>query len=642
MDLKSALLGWLGQAQNAPGKPVTPAKYPKGKKTIGIATHGKVLKNAKGVLGKIRKTLGVVNRTVAASPLKAYAPVTAARVASAARAVAASPTAAASPASRMAMAHVGAAAPPLNAKAKAAQQKHAAAVAKASAAMKNVTATRNKMLVGAKNLSRAMVAQKKLAVSMRKPKGQAHIGHIMRSMVGQGELSLEERAELDPEFIGQGLPLDPELIGGRVFAPTLIGQGDPNNPPDPNNPGFLMDGSADPNYQGPATTGDPTAGLSDSPLGDQIDNGQVTFPPPPDMSVGFPDMTVVGGVAYDGSRGYPDGFAGSLGLFTRATDRNIAPMTTEIDGNEHHGFVFGQYDWKDRRLGGFGTDSGGANKQPGGGIPWGSSLRSGLWNWVHGRHEMGSEDWHTDVPDPSYIFSSPYDPNANPQYTTAYGQPFGPIVGNPSMADFAHMRCDASGNFFWLPQEAPDWLTFPLKQATALTAKAAADALAAQQAADAAAIAKQQADAAVALAAQQAQQAAAESAAQSASTVQQAQAEGQAAQQIVSQSQADIDAQTAQTQQMQIQNQQEQQAGELLLQMAREQQSVPQGEVTADGGTADGQDQMPMDDGSAGYVDDSMPVDDGSGFAPDGSVMDTGMPDDSGDLTDAEMAEQGM
>jgi hypothetical protein len=35
---------------------------------------------------------------------------------------------------------------------------------------------------------------------------------------------------------------------------------------------------------------------------------------------------------------------------------------------------------------------------------------------------------------------------------------------------------DQQGNLFWLPQEAPEYITFPLKQAAALTAQAAAKA----------------------------------------------------------------------------------------------------------------------------------------------------------------------
>ena len=51
---------------------------------------------------------------------------------------------------------------------------------------------------------------------------------------------------------------------------------------------------------------------------------------------------------------------------------------------------------------------------------------------------------------------------------------------------------------FWLPQEAPEWLTFPLRQAAAITAQAAAKAAEEARKADALALAKIQADLALA------------------------------------------------------------------------------------------------------------------------------------------------
>jgi hypothetical protein len=544
----------------APGKPVTPARFPSGKKTQGIAVHGKVLKAAHATLGKAQGQLTKAAQALAKKPLH--------------------------PAPK---AHVGVAA--VSPAAKAAQAKHAVAVLRANAQSKQLA---QKLLAGKQaltNLSRAMVAQKKLAVSMRRPRGGGG-GTVMGHAASYASALGVGAQELHPAEVA-------ELIGTTPEEAELIGQATAN-PPDPNNPGFLMDGTPDPN------AGGGTGGLTDNSVGTAIDNGQVSFPAPPPIDVAYPDMTAVGGIAYDGSKGSPDGFAGSMSLFNRATDRSITNNTAEIDGSEHHGFVFGQFDWKDPRLSGNGKDSGGSNKQPGGGIPWGSSLRSGMWNWVHGRHQLGSEDWHTDVPDPGYIFSSVFDPNAPAQYKNAYGQPFGPIVGNPAMPDFRGMRCDAQGNFFWLPQEAPDWLTFPLKQAAALTAKAAQDAANAAAQANAAAIAKINADAAVA----QAQAAADVAAATAAANVQTAQAQGQLSQ--------------ATAQQAQTQADQEQQAGALLLaqaQQAMAQQAqpapsspdggdyvAPDDQVMVDQAQDSGVDEGPVDDGSPQSIDDMTPA----------------------------------
>lgn len=383
-------------------------------------------------------------------------------------------------------------------------------------------------------------------------------------------------------------PLAPSRAAHRVMG--YVGA-DPSNPPDPNNPGFLMDGSLDPNYVSPSDEG----ATSSDPLADMTN-----LPPPPPMNTFIPDYTAVGGVLYQNQKGMPDGFCLSYWFASgtggpnqkRATDHQVTIDTWGIDGTEHHGYVFGKF-W---------------DKAQPGGIAFGDDLKSGVWNHVHGRHILGSEGWWTEVP-ASEAYQS-YAKNS-PQ-----GTPFGPLIGNPLMSDFVGMRVDGNGNMFWLPQEAPDWLTFPLKQAASLTAQATAKAQADAQAAAAAAAAKAAADAAAAQAAQDAQNALAESQAQSESRVQATQtASAQAAQDLeerklaAQQAAADAELQRQQAQQALVERQ-------AALQAAQQEDAAAaaQGGYGGSGGGY----------GGGGYG--------GGGFDDGSAAVDVG-PDDSADFT---------
>jgi hypothetical protein len=418
--------------------------------------------------------------------------------------------------------HVGAdVAAKMSPKAKLAVQKHNDAVAKAKKAGQVLAQHAVKTRNAVKTLAQKMVAQKKTSKLLRTPlkKRAVHVGELLADpVIG------EQVAQMLGEYY--------ESVGAA---------------PDPANPGYLDDGSPDP-AAGPATApSDADLGIPDA-AGDAVDSG-VELPAPPPMSQFIADMAAAGGIVYDGSKGTPDGFCGSYNLFTRATDDYHEPGARgTIDGDAHYGYVFGSFD-QDKH----------AN-----GIPWGGDMPSATWNHVHGRHKIFEGDfWNAASLAEAAGSYSKMSPNGKVMY--------GPLVGNPEMPDFKAMRVDGQGNMFWLPQEAPDWLTFPLKQAAALTAQATAKAEAEAAKAAAAAETKARADEAAAKAAQDAANALAES--QAASTqkiakgeeeVKQQAAETEAQQALVKQQAEDTTAQAVETAQTK-------EAGTLLLEQARQQ-----------------------------------------------------------------------
>lgn len=549
------------------GKPPKIFTFPKPPLTKGVKTHGVVLQKAKSTINTGVQVLSKAAQALKASPTKALA-------------VAAKKTAMG--------AQVAAAQGKLSPQAQMALSKQQTAAKKAATA----TATLKKHVVASHGslttLAKHAVAQKKTSLALRTPpKHRAtKVGHLMS----------------DP------------VIGQAVSAMlndfyTVVGAD-----PDPNNPGFLTDGTPDPAYG--AAPADPTAtspvdtsGLSDTT--DPVDSG-ADLPPPPPMDYFFTadQAKAAGAIYYNGERGYPAGYAGSYNLWTRKTDSSAGvPKTSGIDPVDHFGYVWGEA-WD--------------VKVPGG-LPFGDDLAKDQWNGVQGRHillssKVGGPTTPDDVRQHNTQSTNPTNPE---------GVPYGPIVGNPNMPDFAAMRFDDQLQPFYLPQEAPDWLLFPLKQAAALTAQANAKAAADAQAAQQAALAKTQADAQLAQAQQDAQNQLAESAAQSQANVAQAQAESDAQAALVQQQQADTSAQ-------QLETEQAKQAGDLMLQQAqREQQylaqhpelefpaqsqvqAVPPGYVPTDDGAT------PYDDGTG---DTAMPgmsdfdTGGGEGKYPDGSPI---------------------
>lgn len=641
--MKSALLGFSDffdevGAVKAPGAkppaktvskntgkgPVPLKPYPKPKKTTGMVNHAKVLDHAHSVLLKAGKTLGRTQIALAKKPV-AKLPVTA-KPTTTAKAV---PASVAHNVAKITGKNVvlgAAVAAKLSPKAMRAVQIHNDAVVKAKKAAQVLAQHALKTKKSVQTLAKHMVNQKKAATLLRTPLSKkpasavkTHVGELLADpIIGEqvaemlGEYYEEVGATPDPAnpgFLTDGTP-DP-AAGGVATAPG--GSTDANGI-SPGQPGY--DPTTDP--MSPQNAASSVPPLSDgSGASDILDTvAAVTGTPAPGMDSIIPDMTAPGvaGIAYDGSKGSPDGYAGTYNLFTRALDDREQGHSAAIDGTNHFGYVWGSFD-----------EQGAAP----GGLPWGGNFQTQSWNKINGYHNTGlGPDWHW--------AASVQDAAASPTMV-AHGVQYGPIVGNPGMKDFAAMRMDAQGNLFWFPQEAPDWLLAPLKQAAAITAAAATKAAAAAAAADAAAQAKTAADNAAAQAAQDAANALSESQAASQAKIDQGAAETAAQQQIVTQAQADTDAQNVETeqtkqaggiliQQAQQQVDQDKQTTDLLIQQAKQEQSYYAAHPELDPSAA-----MATDDGSGGDAGGDAGGDDDSGGGDDGG-------DDSDQLTDDDAA----
>ena len=367
----------------------------------------------------------------------------------------------------------------LSPKAQAALRKQNAAASKSVKASQDLAAVARVAKKNAVNLAKALQNQRKVASALRRSRGRTAVGG-------------EDMQELLEQYY--------VAIGAE---------------PDPQNPGSLTDGSADP------------ASVLDVPMDEAIPESPLDFadelPPAPAMDTYVPDMDLVGGIAYDGSKGTPDGYVGSYGLMTRATDRSAnVPETLGIDPVFHYGFVWGKY------------SADGIEK----GIRWGDRFPSGTWNHIKGRWILGGfstgyvEGGGLEQVDFAVAMKSN-------TFTTPTGVGYGPLIGNPNLQNFKGMRVDGKGRMFWFPQEAPDWLTFPLRQAAALAAQAEKKAAEAAAKVEAAARAKEAADMAAEQARADAAALLAERQAESEAKVQATQQQTQAAQQEV-QAQAEL------------------------------------------------------------------------------------------------------
>ncbi len=307
--------------------------------------------------------------------------------------------------------------------------------------------------------------------------------------------------------------------------------------PDPLNPGYLDDGSPDPAYFGDASMAadDMSMPALDSGFEVPMDTA-AELPPPPDINTVYPNYETIGGIPYNGEKGYPIGYVGSLNYFTEKAQGKTGAFT------DWYGYIFG-----------------GDPNRP----SWPGDDPT-KWVHVHGHH-TGKDWWNnTDINDALTSIAK----------TAPNGVPYGPLVGNPAMPDFAGMRVDGQGRGYWLPQEAPDWITFPLKQAAALTAKAEKEAAEAAAKADAAAMAKIQADNALAQAQQDAANALAESQAASEQAIAQAQQETQMQQLDIDQVKADQAAMVMQQQADMQAMQQEQQLAMMQAQQEMQQEQL--------------------------------------------------------------------
>ena len=525
----------IGAAKKPASKPAAPGSrpvrpYPKPARTQAMQKHGKVLKAARDVATKAAKTIGMSMHLLSQKPPAVTAKPMSAKASAVVRAL---------PGRAV---HVGAdVAAKMTPKQQAAVAKHNAAVAKARDAAKVLAQHAVKTRDAVKVLAKKMVAQKKTSKLLRTPlnkRGSVNIG----AMLANPETA-EATAELLQEYY--------DAVGAT---------------PDPANPGSLTDGSPDPAAAPAAAPSGADLGIPADTAGDVVDSG-AELPAPPPMDVFIADMATVGGIAYDGSKGTPNGFAGSYGLMTKDPGKGTgkggsvtsaygtATSYSAYDKTDHYGYVWGSFD---------------QDNVPNG-IPYGGQAKENAWNHIHGSEQgPGTSGWQN-VAELGEVIASNTKISPN-------GMQYGPIVGNPGMPDFKGMRMDGKGTFFWLPQEAPDWLTFPIKQAAALTAQAAAKAEAEAAKAAAAAETKARADEAAAKAAQDAANALAESAAastqkiakgeeevkQATETTAQAQQETEAQRGIVKQQAEDTAAQAVETEQTK-------QAGAFMIQQATEQ-----------------------------------------------------------------------
>jgi pyruvate/2-oxoglutarate dehydrogenase complex dihydrolipoamide acyltransferase (E2) component len=292
----------------------------------------------------------------------------------------------------------------------------------------------------------------------------------------------------------------------------------------------------------------------------------------------------------------------------RTTDISANPDSPGIDGTAHYGYVWGKFDAADAAAG----------------VPYGNQFPQTKWVHVHGKGSYGAgwrgkdnHNYAARYDGDGYNATTLDDALTSPQKSNPNGVSYGPLIGNPAMKDFVGMRVDGKGTMFWFPQEAPEWLTFPLRQAAALTAQAEKKAAEEAARADAAARAKQQADAAAEQARQDAANALAEKQAASEAKVAEAAQQTQAQQAMLEQAKAEQEQQTQAQQvlleraraadaQRAIETEQYRQAGDILLERARRQQAQ-QGPGGYPRGYAPPEDQ--------GYAPEGE--DEGGGYAPE-------------------------
>jgi hypothetical protein len=177
----------------------------------------------------------------------------------------------------------------LSPKQKKAVDKHVTAIAKAAQATKNLSLAAAKAekagkgaLAASGDAARAALKAVGKGESKTRAKGKAtHVGaaeleHAYNLLDSCGEDGIENLSDEEAVFVGECLGLDVPVPGAQGV------------PPDPNNPGYLADGSPDPSYvsdQG-AAGGSPAAGGLDPSTGIVTDmDGSVLYDPANDQPV---------------------------------------------------------------------------------------------------------------------------------------------------------------------------------------------------------------------------------------------------------------------------------------------------------------------------------------------------------------------
>jgi len=502
--------------------------------------------------------------------------------------------------------------------------------------------------VGAPKISHLVATQLKQMVDKTVKKGKAQLAaadkheKLVNAATGKLKAGVQKvAAKLDPsgktkihghvaeeahevlgifceDVLGAALP-DPSNPGYLMDGTPDPNYGSTGAPPDPSNPGYLMDGTPDPNYgTGAVPTsgvpGPPDYGLGPAPTGAPVLQPGLDFMPDPgadgDISVysSTGDAGTVplpdGAVIYDGSQAMPEKAVGSYTFFHGKLPTGKGP-----DFGDGSGFFWG-----------------GDNAWH----YWGSSFyNDGI-----------AIDLRTKSPNAEESASLPVLAKSSQNHN------WGPLCGNPKNHDFAGLRYDIGGNqWFWYRDKAPKWATAADDQQRAnqaildyqtqftaaqtdYVAQKAQDALDAQ---NAAALAKQQA-AEDAQAARQMQQEQAQAqhqadleALQANQQAQQQQlADDAAARQAQAQSQIDIQQAMAQAE---IERKAQAAQDEADRQAMQTQADI---EARAAEAAAQLQAMQPPDDGGdGGPADDSMPDDEEGGWGSQNAMARSMLDDDT-------------
>ncbi len=359
----------------------------------------------------------------------------------------------------------------------AAVQKHTNAIAKHKAAVDHAKKAAAKAIQAGKDLDK-LRAKVKPAMQRLNPK--VVIAGDWTEIVGD-----DGWTDIIGDVVAEVLGVDPSAV---LTTPGAAAAATTNNPPDPSNPGYLMDGTPDPNA--------PAASAATS-----VDTSQPFTPPTRDQTLSASDAQTKwndvppDGVVYDFSKGDPRPGAAPL-----APDHSFGSAATlyGLMPDTHHVYWIDGGRWRYYN----GDDSDDALEAAKAGEAGLQAL-----NLV----SMRRTDNKSKVP-------------------------WGPLVGAPSTPFAGLQLAQNTGQFFWQSDNAPSWATQEQDNALRDLYNKTQAAQAAADAATAAQQAQEQAQQQEAQAAQDAANALAQSAADTQSNIaQQQQAAQQAAQDLVQQ-----------------------------------------------------------------------------------------------------------
>ena len=310
---------------------------------------------------------------------------------------------------------------------------------------------------------------------------------VMRGEVMGGDDLARETVTETPEFSPSDVetmeifgisPAEYQEIVGDLVRDTaaespdvhaeIVGQDEPAGP-DPANPGYLTDGTPDPD---PVPVEDVAADVSELSQAEKdaikraaaLSDSSST-PAPLNQAV----RKVLDGIVYDGIRGWPKNHFGSFSYFT-AADKGV------------WGYVWG---WDKFPSGAF-VDT----TTPRWVVVFGrnNDLFGNKLNWDDLKDKPANEAEIVSTLSIEGRRSPEAGGGAGGQVVSPNGT-FGPLIGKPD-SDFANLRwATEDKKWFWFPTEAPEWTTVEIRNEAAIAQKKAEqlakDAAAAQTAVDA-------------------------------------------------------------------------------------------------------------------------------------------------------------